>query len=48
MTQLDISKSLEKYISLRAEVNMIYDALTNASSDLDHAIQLAIDIARGK
>ena len=41
-------KSLEKYISLRTEVNMINDALMSAAVDLDGAIQDAIDIARGK
>lgn len=48
MTKLDTYKSLEKYISLRNEVNMIYEALRRGESDLDGAIQHAIDVARGK
>ena len=48
MSNLSTHKSLEKYISLRTEVNMINDALMSAAVDLDGAIQDAIDIARGK
>lgn len=48
MSKLNTHKSLEKYISLRTEVNMINDALKEAAVDLDGAIQNAIDIARGK
>lgn len=48
MAKLDTYKSLEKYISLRTEVNMIHEALMSAASDLDGAIQHAIDVARGK
>lgn len=48
MLKLDTYKSLEKYISLRIETNLIYEAIGGAASDLNGAIQFAIDVARGK
>jgi hypothetical protein len=48
LSSLEIHESLEKYISLRSELNMIFESIKKAASDLDQAIQLAIDIARGK
>lgn len=48
LSHLDMFGSLEKYLSLREELNLIHDSIGNAASDLDGSIQLAIDIARGK
>lgn len=48
MSTLSTHESLEKYISLRTEVNMINDALMSAAVELDNAIQDAVDRARGK
>lgn len=48
MLKSDTYNSLEKYISLRTETNMIYEAIGRAASELDAEIQYEIDIARGK
>lgn len=48
MSKVSTFQSLEKYISLRNETNMIYEAINRAAIDLDEAIQHAIDVARGK
>lgn len=48
LSYLDMFGSLEKYLSLREELNLIHDSIENAASELDNSIQLAIDIARGK
>jgi hypothetical protein len=48
LSRLEIYESLEIYISLRLELNMIYDSIKMATSELDQSIQLAIDQARGK
>lgn len=43
-----IYTALEKYISLRDEVKIIYDAFTHAATDLSIAIQNTIDYYNGK
>lgn len=48
LSMLEIYESLEIYNSLRLELNMIYDSIKMAASELDQSIQLAIDQARGK
>lgn len=48
LSHLDMYGSLEKYLSLREELNLIHDSIGKAASELDESIQLAIDIARGK
>ena len=48
MVKYPLVKSLEKYISIRSEMNMIYDAFNSASIELDKEIQFRSDAARGK
>ncbi len=43
-----INKALEKYISLKDEVNIILEVFTKAESHLAGAIQYAKDVAKGK
>lgn len=48
LAKLPIEKSIEKFISYKNEIDMIYEAFNHAARDLDFAIQNAIDRARGK
>lgn len=48
LSKLPIEKSIEKFTTYRDETYLFHDTLSNAASDLDGAIQNAIDIARGK
>jgi len=47
MSRLEISKSLEVYISLRDEINIIYEGLKNAANDLNSQIDLEQEMANG-
>ena len=47
MSNIDISKSLEIYTSLRDEINLISQGLENAASDLYAQIDLEAEIANG-
>lgn len=47
MSKLTTFQSLEKYISLRNEFNLIYEAMSHAAGDFDGAVQHAIDVAKG-
>jgi len=48
ITKLSTYDCLERYVSLRKEVNMIFEAFYRAAQELNSAIQFASDIARGK
>lgn len=48
LSMLEAEKSMVKFITLRNEIVMLYEAFSHAAGDLETEIQNAIDRARGK